>query len=91
MDLTPEQHKLMQMSADATIDALRECFIATSLAVSIIREARGSEEFVELLHRLGVKDGFGARAMNILTAAGIEPPDVAQLVKNAVDKSKTGH
>jgi hypothetical protein len=94
MDLTPEQEKLMVLSAAATIDALRECFVAASLAISVIREAQGIDEFVDLLRRLGVKDGFGLRAMDILSAAGVEPPDVAGIVKQAkqaVDKSKIGH
>lgn len=80
-----------QLAADATLDALRECFIASSLAMSVVIQAGADDVYVEMLHKLGVKDGFGARAMAILTAAGIEPPDVAPLVKAGVDKGRRGH
>lgn len=80
-----------QLAADATLDALRECFVAASLAMSMVTLARAETEYVDLLHQLGVRDGFGARAMAILTAAGIQPPDLAPLVKQGLDKPRRGH
>lgn len=91
METNLDRDKLVQMAANETLDALRECFIAASLGISISVAAGGGEEMAELLKKLGVKDGFGARAINILTAAGIHPPDVAPLVKSAVDKTSRGN